>query len=128
MGRRIETIYPDPDNNSSSSGTGTGSTTSKVAYDALGRKVSQTDQNGNITTYTYDQLGELLTVTEPAVTDGNPNSPTYGTSVNPVTTYAYDAVGNQISQTDANGNTTKYSYDVMGRKISRTLPMGQTEK
>ena len=27
------------------------------------------------------------------------------------TTYGYDEVGNQLSQTDANGHTTSFAYD-----------------
>ena len=34
-------------------------------YDARGELTSSTDGNGNITTYTYDRLGRLLTTTLP---------------------------------------------------------------
>ncbi len=44
-----------------------------------------------------------------------------------ITSYAYDEVGNRISQTDANNHTTAYAYDRRGRRTQRTLPLGQTE-
>ena len=37
---------------------------SSSAYDALGRVVSATDENGNATTYTYDKNGNVLTETD----------------------------------------------------------------
>ena len=44
-----------------------------------------------------------------------------------MTSYAYDEVGNRITQTDANTHATSYAYDQRGRRLQRTLPLGQTE-
>ena len=43
------------------------------------------------------------------------------------TSYAYDEMGNMLTQTDANGNTTSFEYDNFGRIIKRTLPLGMAE-
>ncbi|MGH8547582.1 MAG: RHS repeat-associated core domain-containing protein [Methylococcales bacterium] len=48
-------------------------------------------------------------------------------ALNQDTTYGYDELGQQISQTDANNQPTTFEYDSMGRRIGRTLPLGQTE-
>jgi len=103
---------------------------SKVEYDAAGRKVADTDAQGRITRYGYDALGRLTTVVLPnPVTGANPAlvagvSPDSGTLT---TRYAYDEVGNKISQTDAEGRITRWEFDVMGRETARVLPEGQRE-
>ena len=81
-----------------------GNTTASVEtiqeYDRRGRLISQTDPNGNTTTYTYDTLGRLLSETYP---DGA------------ATTFAYDTAGNTICITDANGGQQLHSYTPMGK-------------
>jgi RHS repeat-associated protein len=81
-------------------------------YDFLGRVDSKTDQAGKITSYGYDNVGRLKTVTQ--TLNGSPL----------VTTYGYDEVGERISQTDANNHITLFAYDQLGRRSSRTLPGG----
>lgn len=83
-----------------------------TTYDALGRRIAETDQAGLTTQYRYDGLGRLTNVVD---------------ALNQVTSYGYDGLGNLISQTDANGHTTLFEYDSMGRRIKRTLPEGQIE-
>ena len=39
---------------------------------------------------------------------------------------AYDAIGQLVSETDANGNTWTYTYDKDGRQASQTDPLGNT--
>src|SRR5262249_13971314 len=56
---------------------------------------SITDPDGNVTTYTYDANGNVLTVTN-----------AFGT-----TTYTYDAYGNRTSVVDADGRKITYAYD-----------------
>jgi YD repeat-containing protein len=61
-----------------------------------------TDANENDTSYTYDDLGRLISIT----------SPDTGS-----TTYTYDSAGNIVSKKDANVNTVTYTYDALNRLI-----------
>ena len=61
-----------------------------------------------ITTYTYDNLNRLATVT-----DGDT-----------VATYTYDIKGNRASLTYSNGNTTEYGYNLANRLTALTNMKG----
>ncbi len=100
-------------------------TSSGTAYDDLGRRVSSTDQADLTTLFSYDALGRLLTVTSPMgpvpIIKGGAVVGTRATE-----TYAYDELGEKVSQMDANGNVTSFAYDVKGHLIQKTLPSGDT--
>jgi RHS repeat-associated protein len=128
----------------------------QLEYDGLGRLTSvcevtpgttawpggncaQTNPlTGYWTTYTYDALGNLLTVTENA--QGTSQTRTYGpydglsrltSETNPesgTTTYTYDtdatcgtSKGDLVKRVDANGNTICYTYDALHRNTSTTF-------
>jgi RHS repeat-associated protein len=136
----------------------------QLEYDALGRLTSvcevtagitawpggtcaqNTSQTGYWTNYTFDALGDLLTVTQNAqATAGNRQTRTYTydamqrltSDKNPeanqvATTYTYDSdstctpasAGDKVKRTDAVGNTTCYAYDQLHRVTSVTYPSG----
>ena len=79
----------------------------EYTYDAGGNIASVTDPAGRTTTYTYDILKRLTTVTQPG---------------NVITRYAYDSQDNLISVTDAENHTTSYTYDDSGRLVSTSSP------
>jgi RHS repeat-associated protein len=89
------------------------------AYDALGRRVRAVDPDAKAIDFAYDALGRLRFVTNWII------QATLSTPL--VTEFAYDELGNQISQTDALGRVTRYEYDNAGRRILRKLPAGQSE-
>jgi RHS repeat-associated protein len=67
---------------------------------------SQTDPNGNATSYQYDAQGNPIKVTD---------------ALGHMTTYVYEPVFNQVtSMTDPNGRTTTYTYDARGNRLSET--------
>jgi YD repeat-containing protein len=67
-------------------------------------------------------------VYQPAVVDGNPlDTTTYDTLVQPHTHYTYDTAGNEITQTDADGNVTTFAYDQNGNQVKQTLQDGESE-
>jgi YD repeat-containing protein len=97
----IQTIDP----SAVASQAATRSRVTNYAYDVMGNRTSTTDADGNTTTYTYDALNRLLTLTTPRVTNAAGNTVNYNTS------YAYDGVGNRISVIDNNGNRTDTVYN-----------------
>jgi RHS repeat-associated protein len=90
-------------------GTSNASTTT-TAYDADGRKESETDALGHATNYTYDADNRLTAV---AGVSGN-------------TSYAYDDAGNQTARTNGNGNTTHFQYDARKRLTTTVYPDATT--
>ena len=96
------------------------------SYDDLGRLVTETDGEGNVTRYLYteegqrrsvqapkgqiteldyDELGKLTKVTQPAVTVVRPDGSTVIES--PATTHVYDEARNRTRQIDANGHVRR---------------------
>ncbi len=75
--------------------------TNTVAYDSLGRAISNTDGRSNTRRTEYNVLGQ-----HSASIDALGNR----------TTYAYDQFGNLASVTDPLSNATVYEYDPRGNK------------
>ncbi len=103
-------------------------------YDALGRVSSSTDEMGNVTTFSYDVQGNLLSVTDAkgvttAVSEydvmGRVTSTTDALGL--TTTYHYDKMGNLLQAVEQlNGRidrVTSYAYDAMGRLTQVTDPL-----
>ena len=76
-------------------------------YNDLGQVSSKTDANNKVTSYEYDKTGNLTKTTYP-------NEKTVST--------VYDENYQKIEVTDANGNTTKYAYNGNMKLILVTLP------
>jgi RHS repeat-associated protein len=85
--------------------------TTSVAYDGDGNPLSKTDALGNVTSYTYNQLGQVATQTNP---------PINGSSTGGTTSYAYDALGQQTQSTDPTGAVTDSTYDYLGHPATST--------
>ena len=107
--------------------------TTTMSYDAAGRVLSSTDPNGKTSTFTYNILGQPLTVATPATT-GAPAE---------TITYVYDTNGRTQTVTDNRGTTSinyetgcdrvhsvtdpvtgvmTYTYMLSGEKSSVSLP------
>jgi RHS repeat-associated protein len=101
-------------------------TQTSTTYNVLGQRIAMTDQEGRLTRYRHDALGRLLEVRQYldqylAASDSGYSLPATHSSLLS-TSYAYDELGRQTSQTDAQGRTTRYEYDALGRRTARTLP------
>ncbi len=83
------------------------------SYDAVGRRKTATDANGNTRYYDYDALGQVVNVKDPL---GNAMS------------LLYDVRGNVIQVTEPNGQKTLFSYDRRNLLLSSTDPLGQTTR
>ncbi len=108
------------------------------SYDDAGRMTAVTKADGGITTYAYDPMGHLLSLTDPlrqpqstpesggdcgtaGTGDGlDDDSDTYVDDGCPSTIYSYDTAGRRTSMTDALGHTTDYGFDPAGQMTSMT--------
>ncbi len=81
-----------------------------MTYDENGNMVTLTDPEGNLSTLTYDTMGNMLTREDPR---GN------------IWHYTYDLVGRMLSAEDPLGNITQFVYDGAGKKIKEILPDGK---
>jgi RHS repeat-associated protein len=90
-------------------------TTMQYTYDGMGRQRTSQDQNGKVTTKTYDDVGRLISVTDAITPTGN------------TTQYQYDLNGNLKTLIDANNHSTQFQYDTMNRRVKKTLPLNQHE-
>jgi len=88
---------------------GSGSVVAKYAYDLHDNINAVTDENGNTTTYHYDDFDRVTKEV----------SPVQGT-----TTYAYDSDDNLTSMTDSDGATTTYTYDALDRELTENAVEG----
>ncbi|WP_406329888.1 polymorphic toxin-type HINT domain-containing protein [Streptomyces sp. NBC_00203] len=80
--------------------------TTSYDYDGSGRLKQITDSKGNVTTSSYNWLGERISGKDP---DADPT----GTGLT-----AYDANGNIQSTKDANGTVLTYTYDNLDRPLT----------
>jgi RHS repeat-associated protein len=93
--------------------------TSQV-LDQDGLATAVTDPNGNTTTYAYDEAGQEVVTTAPAVmTETNGGTPVLTRAVSYT---GYDTFGEDTESKDPNGNVTVTAYDAAGRDVSTTLP------
>lgn len=99
----------DSDNRRTSMVDGTGTTT--YLYDTVGRIKTVTNGAGQAVTYGYDAAGRETTLTYPN-----------GKQV----TRKYDGAGQVASITDWNSNTTNFSYNRDGDLTQTNLPNGDT--
>ncbi|MGW5658681.1 LamG-like jellyroll fold domain-containing protein [Streptomyces sp. NPDC003758] len=94
--------------------------TTKYTYDKRGLPTSMTDAEQHTTTYSYDEAGNLAVTTAPAV-QAEPDGTTAST-VHPVTTSGFNTFGEAVEEQDPNGLVTTTAYDAEGNKVSETLP------
>src|SRR5439155_10072788 len=80
---------------------GTPYATTTYQYDVLGNLLTVTDAKGNQSTMAYDSLSRKTSMHDPDM--GN-------------WTYAYDAAGNLTQQTDAKTQNIYFRYDVLNRR------------
>lgn len=103
-------------------------------FDAADRVSTETDAMSGVTTYQYDQAGNVASIKDAAnhtikfeydamnrrtaVVDGNGNR----------TTTAYNLRGDVVSVTNAMGEATSFQYDSIGRKTQATDAHGYITK
>lgn len=112
---------------------------SEATYDALGRKVTETQierkptANSFTTKLEYNDAGELLIVTSPSQEITKFTYDALGqriTAVDPANVamqFGYDGAGNQAWQRDALGRTSYLKYDTAGRLTGQFSLNGQNQ-
>jgi RHS repeat-associated protein len=89
------------------------------AYDRYGNQTSIVDPTGAQTTTTYDLLGRRQTTVSPRGNEAGSNPADYTTS------YAYDAAGNLLSQTDPAGDEQTSTFDRADNRATTTDEAGK---
>jgi len=110
-----------------------GNPEASTTYFPNGRLQSITDAMGKTTSYTYDLVNNITTITHPDNTgstiqrfDTNGLLLSETDPLNRTTTYTYDANRNKRTETDALNKTTTYDYDANGHVKSVTDPLNRT--
>lgn len=118
--------------------------TRSFTYDANGYVASETDWNGNVTTYVNDTQGNPTSITEAsgttqarttAISYAGPRGRQPGVITAPrlTTALTYDAIGNVLTrtETDTTGGSTSgqtrswaFTYDNTGHVLTATNPLG----
>jgi RHS repeat-associated protein len=100
------------------------------SYDASGHLLTKTDPLGDVTSFTYDDNGNRITLKNAlnktwAYTLNAANELTQETAPDSSTiTTTYTVRGELASITDQLGHKTSYGYDDAGRLISKVMPRG----
>lgn len=94
-----------------------------TGYNTFGEQVETKSPTGKIQANTYDVGGRLTASAWAAYT-----APGTSTTVTPVVRYAYDKLGQLITQTDPFGNEQSYQYDQLGNRVTQTLQDGRTTR
>jgi len=114
----VKTQMPAPD---ASQGGGDGLITIRYEWDRNSSLISLTDDNGNQTRYTYDNLNRRLTETK-----GICASPKLADRCDPPTTinYEYDPDDNVARLTDENGSIVACDFDAINRRTGCNITRG----
>ncbi|MDD4402725.1 MAG: hypothetical protein PHI24_12945, partial [Desulfitobacteriaceae bacterium] len=91
--------------------------TSQYQYDALGRKISETNAQGVITAYQYNDAGFVIGVKL------HKNAQDEGVQLK---TSTYDWLGNPLTETDGEGNTITRTYNAFGKIRTESHPADST--
>ena len=107
------------------SGTGTTLTTNLTFYDPVGNVQYSVDARGAVTQNQYDAANRRTNVVaytaQPFISTNGANTPS-PSGASQSTSYTYDGNGNQLTVTDAAGNTTTSLYDEANRVIEVDYP------
>jgi RHS repeat-associated protein len=96
-------------------------------YDNAYNQTSRTDYNGNITSYTYDNLNRLTAIAYTGSSDyasytyDDLSRPLSAENQNGTVEFTYNNRGWLASETDVFGHVLEYSYDPVGNRTSLDL-------
>lgn len=99
--------------------------TPETTYDIRGRLVTSEDALGQVTTYVYDSLDNVVlidygTPEKPDAFDDSFKPPSYTPLLQTQVCRRYDALGNKLTESDRNGMFLSYSYTARNQVSSVT--------
>lgn len=100
--------------------------TSKAQYDVFGDARKLTDPLNTVTLQSFDKLGQLTQVQRTGITRVQNFDGADAVASTLTDSYAYDALGQRISHTNARGFTDKTYYDNLGRITRTTTAEGRS--
>ena len=127
LGRLTASVTP----RGNAAGSSPAAFTTSYTYDNLGHVLTRTDPLGDVTSWQYDAAGRLTATTD---ADHRTTTTTYDhdgevTAVKrgdgSVTHTGYDGGGNPLTQSDGLGHTTTYGYDALNRLVTVTDALGR---
>lgn len=98
--------------------------TNTIAYDSRNNRVRMVDALGNLVTSTFDGLNRLTATTRILTDTGNGTGNPFGTIV---TRQVWDDTSRLTQQIDDNNNATTYGYDPLNRQTSETCADGTSQ-
>ncbi|MFU8851227.1 LamG-like jellyroll fold domain-containing protein [Micromonospora sp. SL1-18] len=110
----------------------TASQITSYTYDQRGLRLTVTEPRGNVagadkagftTAYRYDELGRQVGVTGPTVAAESDGGP--ATPTNPTGTVGYNTFGEQVAVKDPRGLINRSEYDKLGRPVRSIAPTYQ---
>lgn len=92
--------------------------TQTLSYDDAGNRTSSTDSTGARTTFGYDRLSRVTSMTTARgnVEGANETAFTWR--------YGYDAVGNRIQEQQPNQGSYRFGYDALNHRVWTQTPLG----
>ena len=109
-------------------------TVTKFTYDKVGNQLTITEADGAQYRYTYDTTGNVTSITNPLggveyyTYDANGKVTSYKDADGNTIRYTYDKNGNTTSVTDGKGNKTTYTYDKLNRLVKETCAEGEVQE
>ncbi|MGA2254531.1 MAG: RHS repeat domain-containing protein [Thermoguttaceae bacterium] len=97
-----------------------GGPTTTYSYDTMGDTLSLTDPDNNKTSWTYDGLGREIQQSETVALGYKPGTTTSLGTTTATSSNQYDLDGNLTRSTDADGRVNTYSYDSMNLETGET--------
>lgn len=93
--------------------------TSQFVYDDVGNLVQETDATGRTTTFLYDALNRSVEAILPDVDLGD------GMPSKLVQKFTYNSLGDTVTQTNGENETTRFFFDSLGRQVRSINPNGE---
>ncbi|MGR4865071.1 polymorphic toxin-type HINT domain-containing protein [Caulobacter sp. LARHSG274] len=87
-----------------------------VTYSTNGRRATEADGKGNLTTHEYDGFDRLAKTRYPIASSGSTSS------TSDYEQYTYDAAGNVLSDRRRDGQVVTFTYDALNRMTAKSLP------